>query len=496
VQSLTRRGVRGVAHVLKRLIREDRPNLDPANIEALAREFDSGITGTMVRVGLYVGRDLGLLQSSQGRNEQEADVIPVAINEYVYEKDPERIWDDFIRRNDPPPRPAPGATVNPASLQKQKYGGWEIIEPLGSGGQSDVFLVRSPGRVARRTICIDEIDVALGSDKREKLPTAIWNYARPEFTEELGALKQFKIPPKSSATPGSREAEAIERLKNEMAVLEKDLPGLPRLLDSNEAQRWIVTEYFPERTLEHHPSKYRGNALLALRAFRSLVQTIALLHKEGHVHRDIKPANVFIKNDHELVPGDFGIVFSPDGPDRLTLTGERVGPRDYMAPWTNLGVRHEQVHPRDDVYMLGKLLWSMVDGHAVLPREYHKHPEYEFDLTKTFPSDPHMHMINALLDKCVVEQADQCLPEAQELLGWVDEALGVITRGGQLLRDGVPRPCRVCGKGFYQSVSLQENPNNRTLGLRFWTIGGSGVGTIPISPLACDYCGHIELFKG
>jgi len=359
VQALTKRGVRAVAHVFKKLIREDHPNLDPANIEALAKEFDSGTTDKMVRVGLFVAGELGLLSGSQGRNDQQVDVIPVNINEYIYEKNPENLWDDFIRRNDAHPQP----TVNPTPSQTQKYGGWEIIEPLGGGGQSDVFLVRSPARVARRAVCQEEIKTALEGDQRGGLPSAIWNYARPELTEELGALKQFKIPPKSSITPGSKEAEAIERLKNEISVLEKGLPGLPKLLDFNEARRWIVTEYFPERTLEHHPFKYKGNAILALRAFRSLVQTIALLHR------------------------------------------------------------------------------------------------------------------------------------AQDLLGWIDEALGVITRGGQLLREGVPRPCRICGKGFYQAVSLRENPNDRTLGLRFWTIGGSGVGTVPIDPLACDYCGHVELFK-
>lgn len=503
VQAWTRRGVRAVAHVFRNLIKQDRPNLDPANIEALARELDSGITDKMVRAGLYVASDVGILSGYQGRNDQQVDVIPVNINEYIYEKDPEKLWDAFTRRHDPLPQPASAATVNPSPLQKPKYGGWEIIERLGGGGQSDVFLVRAPKRKLQRESYLDRLGKMSGKsyDSRgaAEVAEALWNYARPELPEELGALKQFKIPPESSMAlsprPGSKEAEAVERLKNEIAVLKKGLPGLPKILDSDEAERWIVTEYFPGRTLEHHPLKYKGNAALALKAFRSLVQTMALLHKEGHVHRDIKPANVFIGKDDELIPGDFGIVFSPDAPERLTLTGERVGPRDYMAPWTNLGVRHKQVHPRDDVYMLGKLLWSMVDGHAVLPREYHKRPEYEFDLTKTFPGDPHMHMINALLDKCVVEQADQCLPEAQELLIWVDEALGVITRGGQLLRDGVPRPCQVCGKGSYQTVSLRENPNDRALGIRFWTIGGSGVATVPVRPLACDYCGHVQLFK-
>ncbi len=499
VQALASSGVRAVARVFKNLIKQDRPNLDPANIEVLAREFDGGITDKMVRVGLYVARDLGLLTGSQGRNDEQADVIPVTINEYIYEKNPETLWDQFIHRNDPLPQPA--ATTNPSPLQKQKYGGWEIIERLGGGGQSDVFLVRTPERKRQRQSYLDRLGKMSGKnyDSRgaAEVAEALWNYARLDLREELGALKQFKIPPESSMTlsptPGSKDAEAVERLRNEIAVLRKGLPVLPRILDFDEAERWVVTEYFPERTLEHHPLRYKGDAALALKAFRSLVQTMAMLHKEGHVHRDIKPANVFIRRDDDLVPGDFGIVFLPDAPDRLTRTGERVGPRDYMPPWTNLGTRHEEVHPRDDVYMLGKLLWSMVAGHAVLPREYHKHPEYEFDLTKTFPNDPNMHMINAILDKCVVEQADQCLPNAQELLGWTDEALGIIARGGQLLREGVPRPCRICGKGFYRPVAFPQVPNALP-GLRLW-LGGSEVASLPVSPLACDYCGNLEFFK-
>jgi len=375
---------------------------------------------------------------------------------------------------------------------------WEEIEPLGGGGQSNVFLVRSPKRVAQRTKCLEEIQVNIENCQRENmagLANAVWNYARPEIPSELGALKVFKITPEGQISqPAGSEEEAISRLKNEIAALSQNLPGLLKLLDSNEAERWIVTEYFPERTLEHHPLKYRGKVLPALKAFRSLVQNVALLHKEGYVHRDIKPANVFVRKDDELVLGDFGIVHLPNAQTRLTLTGERVGPRDHMPPWANLGARHENVHPRDDVYMLGKLLWSMVDGHAVLPREYHKRPEYEFDLTRTFPSDPHMHLINAILDKCVVEQADQCLPGAQDLLGWIDEALGIVERGGQLMREGVPRPCHVCGKGFYQATNLRENPRGGPISLRFWGAEPGDVATLPARPLACDYCGHIELF--
>jgi serine/threonine protein kinase len=70
---------------------------------------------------------------------------------------------------------------------------------------------------------------------------------------------------------------------------------LPKLLGSNVDERWMVTEYFPNGTLEDHLLEYRGNPALALEAFRSVVKTASLIHKEGIVHRDFKPANIFCR---------------------------------------------------------------------------------------------------------------------------------------------------------------------------------------------------------
>jgi len=344
--------------------------------------------------------------------------------------------------------------------------------------------------VSERTKCLDVIRTALDGDKRAELAKAIWSYARPDEPSELAALKVFKVPPEDprrlSPPPGSEEYEAIERLKNEVAALSKVRPGLPKLLDCNVAQRWIVTEYFPEGTLECSPLRYKGKAAHALGAFRSLVQTVKSLHEEGYVHRDVKPGNVFIRGD-ELVLGDFGIVYMPNAV-RLTKTSERVGPRDYMPPWALHGVRLEKVEPSFDVYMLGKLLWCMVDGRLILPREYHHRPD--FDLTKKFAGDPHMFLVNQILDKCLVEEPEKSVSSG-DLLIMVGTMLRVIDAGGQLLRAEVPRPCRVCGNGFYDPQVLENNP---VPGMRFW-VGGSNVVSLSVRVFVCNYCGHVELFK-
>jgi len=252
----------------------------------------------------------------------------------------------------------------------------------------------------------------------------------------------------------------------------------------------MVTEYFPGKTLAESPLRYKGEPALALRAFRTLVETVATsLHKDKIVHRDIKPANIFIGADGSLIPGDFGIVYLPNAATRPTVTQERVGPWENMPQWADLGVRLEDVQPNFDVYMLGKLLWCMISGRLRLPREYHKWSE--FDLAAIFPKNNHMHLINSILDKCLVERPEQCLTSAEELLKVVDETLSYID-------DGVPfvdqsgrliLPCRICGRGFYRA-----DQDRSSLRLTRMNDGRRQVGETLVRAFVCNVCGHYAFF--
>lgn len=368
----------------------------------------------------------------------------------------------------------------------KKHGEWEPLEPqLGEGGQSVVYLARTPARIAQREKSalvlkkwsgqgLNDIDVA------QDFAKATLDLAREDQPSELGALKIFKI-----RTWG---AAAEYRFRSEVTVLQQKRLGLPKLLDANENEQWMVTEYFPGGTLDKSPLTYRGEPRLALNAFRYLVETVAgSLHRDGIVHRDLKPGNVFIGDDGRLIPGDFGIAFVPGLAERVTLTHERVGPWDYMPQWADMGERLEDVKPNFDVYMLGKLLWCMVAGRLKLPREYHRRPG--FDLSVLFANNKHMHLINSILDQCLVEEPKQCLPSADELLKVVDDTLALIESGSPL-RDEKGRlvlPCRVCGRGFYQEerlVGLHQVTDERNM---------------PVSPIrlrlfTCNVCTHREFF--
>jgi serine/threonine protein kinase len=454
----------------------DKTNFSRTEIQDQARRNDQS-DPEEVSLGLYLARDLNVPAQWAGDQLNVSHVVPT---EQIITLKPESVWNEYIRRNG-------GEFLEEAGGKQSelmsKRDTWERVRPLGGGGQSDVFLVRSPARVAEREACLQELakhsSLHLSRDTAESFARASWNYSRPDLPSELGALKVFKT---RDAGPEA-EQQALQRLKDEVRVLKQGRAGQLRHLDSDEDKGWLVTEYYPNGTLENHPFQFKGNVPLALSAFRSLVETVAGLHAEGIVHRDIKPANVFFGSESRLILGDFGIVFHPEHRDRVTVTEERVGPRDYMPQWADLGERLEKVSPNFDVYMLGKLLWCMVAGRLKLPREYHHRPT--FDLTQIFPDNSHMHIINVILDKCVVEEPEKSLPSAQDLLLVVDTFLQVIGRGGQLLRDEVPRPCHICGYGFYRP--------DKSGGIQFWN--GSSPSIFQIHSFVCDKCGHAAFFR-
>jgi serine/threonine protein kinase len=369
-------------------------------------------------------------------------------------------------------------------------GGWYTLNTLGEGGQSKVYLARSPARQVERKEKLDELAKALRAHDEAKMSDVVWSAVRPDDDSELGAMKVFKL--RDAGSDG--EEEAVNRLTQEVDILREGRSGLPQLLDFNLADRWMVTEYFAAKTLEYNHSKYRGNVLLALKAFLSLVKTVASLHAQGIIHRDIKPANVFVRTDDELVLGDFGIVFLPDQPLRLTRTGESVGPHDYMPPWADVGGRLGEVHPSFDIYMLGKLLWCMVSGRLRLQREWFERPEN--NLTVLFRDDPAMHMINDILKLCVVENEAQCQTSASTLGIIVFTYIRMLERGGQLLHTGIARPCHVCGHGHYQNSgyasTIPQIPKDRPVGMRLWVDGNSP--TLPVYPFVCDSCGNVQFF--
>jgi serine/threonine protein kinase len=430
-----------------------------------------------LKLGLYIARDLGSLNGYRLTQPDETEVEWFQIAESAANMpNPKDEWDRVMAGY----KRSVVAEETEAPVEAQ----WERVKRLGGGGQSDVFLVRSPARATQRAACLRTVRTALDQDKRAELADAMWSYSRPDSLSELGAMKVFRIRDEGG------EQQAVDRLKQEFKILSENRPGLPKLLASNESERWIVTEFFPDGTLEDNILLYKGKPALALKALLSLVNTVAQLHDEGIVHRDIKPANVFVKQNDELVLGDFGIVFLPEQPARLTRTNESVGPHDYMPPWADIGGRLEKIDCNFDVYMLGKLLWCMVAGRLVLQREWFQRPQN--DVTVMFKHDPHAHMINTILEKCVVERQQDCVG-IHDIRAMVIAFVSLIEQDGQLLQPEVPRPCHVCGHGEYQPEVFGTGKDSVPVNMRFWK--EQEINLKKVDVFTCNSCGHMALFR-
>ena len=369
------------------------------------------------------------------------------------------------------------------------FGGWEKIEPnIGGGGQGTVYKARSPRRVAHRKEILKRIQHQLRQASRaddftrlEELVINLADFGGVDQLQELGALKVFDIP---RGEP--EESKAVGRLQAEMRALGTlQHPAILRLLQGchlAEEERFIITEYHPNGTLNEHLAHYKGRVLQSLEAFRPLVDAVAGIHDQGAIHRDIKPENIFVAADRRLVLGDFGIVFFKDG-GRVTTTFEQVGTSFWMAPWAYKKGRlaMEDVSPSLDVFPLAKVLWSMISGREGFP--YWEIDRDENNLEKLFPGDVLMPRINRLLAKCVVRDESACVLTARDLLNEIDRLIESGRSAGQKPEDGDPWPCRMCGRGHY----------SETKSVMMAFVGGTS-NRVAFRVCACDRCGHAEMF--
>jgi eukaryotic-like serine/threonine-protein kinase len=207
-----------------------------------------------------------------------------------------------------------------------KLGPYEIIEPLGSGGMSDVYRARDT-RLDRQ--------VAL-------------KVLAPEFSEDAERKQRFQ-----------REAKAISSLSH---------PNICTLFDVGEQEGvdYLVMEYLEGKTL----AEMKGGLPISqvLKIGIQIAEGLATAHRQGIVHRDLKPGNVIITTSGPVKLLDFGlakevgaIAMKTRGSDEKPLTAEGtiVGTLPYMAPEQIEGT---QIDARTDIFALGTMLYEMVTG--------------------------------------------------------------------------------------------------------------------------------------
>jgi serine/threonine-protein kinase len=193
-------------------------------------------------------------------------------------------------------------------------GRYRILERLGQGPMSDVFLAE---------------DLELGRQVALKL---------------LG--------PSADPVRFEREARAAAALTH---------PNVNQLFDYGKVggRPYMVLEYLPGGTLE---DRLRGGKPLPDDETRAIATGLAAglahAHERGLVHRDLKPSNVLFDAEGRPKIADFGIARMGDA-GTLTEAGTVMGTAAYISPEQAAG---EPATPASDVYSLGVILFRMLTG--------------------------------------------------------------------------------------------------------------------------------------
>jgi serine/threonine protein kinase len=169
-----------------------------------------------------------------------------------------------------------------------------------------------------------------------------------------------------------------ERFLNEVrAVTTLKHPHVIPLIDhsaldahpSDKERQYIVMPIAAGGSLAKAAARFKGDVRRTIKVAKQIAAALAAAHAQRIIHRDVKPANILFQMDggDDIWVGDFGICLIDDGQSRHTEVDERPGPAMFMAPELSGG--QLDVGTEADVYSLGKVIFFMLSGGTILPRE-------------------------------------------------------------------------------------------------------------------------------
>ncbi|MEX2046803.1 MAG: serine/threonine-protein kinase [Chloroflexota bacterium] len=194
---------------------------------------------------------------------------------------------------------------------------YQISQPLGTGGSSQVYLAKDTA--LNREVAIKVLDTAAAAD---------------------ATLRRMFV----------KEARSLAQLKH---------PGIVSVFDVGEVDNlpYIVMEYLAGGSLKARIE--RTGPLKAGEAARIAIEVangLAFAHSKGIIHADLKPSNILFDADDHAKIADFGIARTPR---EDAATPELYATAMYVAPER---VEGKQASVQTDVYGLGLVLYEMLVG--------------------------------------------------------------------------------------------------------------------------------------
>jgi class 3 adenylate cyclase len=262
-----------------------------------------------------------------------------------------------------------GTPTKPVSIA-----GYRIMEKIGEGGMSSVYLVKRER---------DDAEVVL------KIVSAADN------------------------------GDMIARFMREANILASiDHPNVVKIYDQGFGKEYayIAMEYFTGGTL----SELIKEGLTPRQTMSLLAQAAGALreiHRRGIIHRDIKPANMMVRADGTIGLVDFGVARQKGHNLEETLHGVVFGTPYYLSPEQALG---ESAVEASDIYSLGIIFYEM------LTQQRPYNDEDMSDILNKHISAPVPRLpeelagYQELLDKMMAKSLAERFPSADALLDAID----------------------------------------------------------------------------
>lgn len=291
---------------------------------------------------------------------------------------------------------------------------YELLEPMGKGGQGMVYL------------------------------------ARHTKLRRLVVLKLLRF-------DRQHDHDAIARFQREAATLGQfEHPNIVHVTDADSAEgyHYLVMKHIDGVDVDRLLRLFGPlSAANAIEIARQVASALLYVHERNYVHRDIKPSNLLVTADGRVMLLDWGLVrlLTPTD-EEATETGLLLGTADYMAP--EQGLDPHAVTAQADLYSLGCTLFKLLTGRTPFAGSYagaidriRAHLERPIPSVRSYRPDLPAEL-DQLVTRLLAKKAEERITSASEVLKELDSwqqkndlaLLVALTKGQGTLPPPIRRP--------------------------------------------------------